>query len=600
MYQGISADRLSSDPEPVKRSGMFFSCRIHSLDAKTFYLCNVTNFRKLIFFAVLAIVRNGMAAPPDTNIDSLIEYAAAQSRKGNFEEVVAAAGRLRALGRMGDDKARLYGLIYTGHVLAREVNDSVKLYYGRARDLALAAKDYRALTAIDNALAIYTSEMEMNYLGGLSYFMEALKYAELSPDKQAYPVVLNNIAMAHYLRNDPNGLKYSLQVVDIGTANGDPLLLYSGSFVTAYMYYLQGDPATALRYIETALAVGGNYIEYAEAYSLYANILAGLGRKSEAERYYKRAVAHVGSEKSNTLAYLNYGSYLMANGSVDRATSVLEKGLEFVNKRNNAFYRYQLYEKLSEAYELAGRPQRALDYYKKYHAEFDSIFNIGRERAINELRVQYESEKQEKELRGKELDLLRERQKLNITIFTVAVLVGLLAALFIAYRRKNQRYRQIVRQQHELIQKEKTIKELYSQSEGGRKYTVSSLSDEKGQALFSEFEKLMRTEKIYRRSDITVDKIADRLETNRTYLSRAINENSGMSFSQYINSCRIDEARHILSETDNDIQIKALAYELGFATPETFSATFKRSIGMLPTKFRKEMRRMYNDAQETN
>ena len=214
--------------------------------------------------------------------------------------------------------------------------------------------------------------------------------------------------------------------------------------------------------------------------------------------------------------------------------------------------------------------------------------------------MQYESEKQEKELRGKELDLLRERQKLNITIFTVAVLVGLLAALFIAYRRKNQRYRQIVRQQHELIQKEKTIKELYSQSEGGRKYTVSSLSDEKGQALFSEFEKLMRTEKIYRRSDITVDKIADRLETNRTYLSRAINENSGMSFSQYINSCRIDEARHILSETDNDIQIKALAYELGFATPEIFSATFKRSIGMLPTKFRKEMRRMYNDAQETN
>ena len=54
----------------------------------------------------------------------------------------------------------------------------------------------------------------------------------------------------------------------------------------------------------------------------------------------------------------------MANGSVGRATSVLEKGLEFVNKRNNAFYRYQLYEKLSEAYELAGRPQRALDYYK--------------------------------------------------------------------------------------------------------------------------------------------------------------------------------------------------------------------------------------------
>ena len=139
-----------------------------------------------------------------------------------------------------------------------------------------------------------------------------------------------------------NGLKYSLQVVDIGTANGDPLLLYSGSFVTAYMYYLQGDPATALRYIETALAVGGNYIEYAEAYSLYANILAGLGRKSEAERYYKRAVAHVEVKKAIRWLTSIMKIYLMANGSVGRATSVLEKGLEFVNKRNNAFYRYQL------------------------------------------------------------------------------------------------------------------------------------------------------------------------------------------------------------------------------------------------------------------
>lgn len=556
--------------------------------------------RDLILFLLLAIACTGMAAPSGVTTDSLIAYAAAESRKGNFGEVAAVAGRLRALGRKGDERADLYGLIYTGHVLAREVNDSVKYYYGRARDLALAAEDYRALTTIDNALAIYTSEMEMNYLGGLSYFMEALKYAELSPDEQSYPIVLNNIAMAHYLRNDPNGLKYSLEVVDIGTASGDPLLLYSGSFVTAYMYYLQGDLEKALRYLETALAVGGNYIEYAEAYSLYANILAGLGRKSEAETYHKRAVAHVGSENSNTLAYLNYGSYLMENGSADRAADVMERGLEFVDRRNNAFYRYQLYEKLSEAYELAGRPKAALDYYKKYHAEFDSIFNIGRERAINELRVQYESEKQEKELRGKELDLLRERQKLNIAIFAVVFLSGLLAVLVIAYRRKNQYYRQIVRQQHDLIQKEKVIGELYVQTEGERRYAVSSLSDEKGQALFSKFERLMRTEKCYRESDITVNKIADLLGTNRTYLSRAINENSGMSFSQYVNSCRIDEARHILSDSDNDVQIKALAYELGFATPETFSSTFKKAIGMLPTTFRKEMRRMYSGTQEAD
>ncbi len=552
----------------------------------------------LLLNLMLNVVAVGQSAP---YIDSLIEFAGSESKRGNFDNVTVIAGKLLKSGREKDDpKASLYGLMYTGHTLAREVNDSVRYYYGQALELADELKDYRALAALNNALGIYTSEMEMNYLGGLSHFVKALRYAELSPDKHSYPVILNNIAMAHYLRNDPNGLKYSLEVIDRGITDSDSLLIYSGSFVSAYMYYLQEDYTEALRHIEEALRTGGNYIEYAEAYSLYANILVRVGREREAVGYYKRSLDHVGKEKSNTLAYLNYGSYLIGKGAASRAAEILEKGLDFVNKRNNAFYRYQLYEKLSEAYELADKPCTALKYYKIYHNEFDSIFNIARERAINELRVQYESEKQEKELRGKKLDLLREKQKLNVTVFAVVILTGLLLALFITYRRKNRHYRQIVRQQHELIRKEKIIEKLYGQSDNSGKYTVSSLSDEKGQVLFAEFERLMKTEKIYRERDLTIDKVADRLDTNRSYLSRAINENGGMSFTQYINSYRIDEARHILSEANSDIQIKVLAYELGFATPETFSSAFKKAIGMLPTKFREEIRKMYHDVHETH
>ncbi|WP_281511522.1 hypothetical protein [Alistipes finegoldii] len=180
------------------------------------------SLRKTLLFLFLILAYCGMAAtalrPSGRDVDSLIEYATGESKKGNFDEVAVVAGRLLELGRERDDrKVSLYGLIYTGHALAREVSDSVKYYYGRALDLAAGLEDYRALAAINNALAIYTSEMEMNYLEGLSYFMKALKYAEQSSDKHSYPVILNNIAMAHYLRNDPNGLKYSLEVIDIGT-----------------------------------------------------------------------------------------------------------------------------------------------------------------------------------------------------------------------------------------------------------------------------------------------------------------------------------------------------------------------------------------------
>lgn len=554
--------------------------------------------RKTIVIISLSLMLpcGSSARQHSANVDSLIECVSVRSKSGDFDAVASGGRRLLELGHERNDRrATLYGLIYTGHALARRVDDSVKYYYGKALDMAAEEGDYRALTSIYNALAIYTSEMEMNYLGGLSYFKKALECAERSPDSHSYPVVLNNMAMAYYLRADQSGLKYSLEVVDIGRERGDSLLIYSGSFVTSYMYYLAGDYPEALGYIETALATGGRYVEYAEAYSLYANILVKVGREHEAVAYYRKSLEHVGEEKSNTLAYLNYGSYLIDKGMPRQAVDVLEKGLDFIDRRNNAFYRYQLYQRLSEAYEAAGQPGKALAYYRDYHHEYDSIFNIERERAINELRVQYEYEKQEKELRDRKLDLLHERHKLNATVFAVAVLAVLLVVLTVAYRRKTMRYRQIVRQQWEILCKERRLDEMSDRlAEESQKYTVSSLSDEKGQRLFQEFEMLMKSEKIYCERDVTIDKIAKRLGTNRSYLSQAINANGGMTFSQLMNSYRIDEARRILSDRNNDIQIKTLAYELGFASSETFSASFRKSIGMLPSKFRVEIRKMYD------
>lgn len=555
---------------------------------------------KILLIPLLLILltsNRARAEEPTTSrqVDSLIEYASGESKKGNFD-LSAVARKLLRIGReRNDDKARLYGFMYTGHTLAGEVNDSVKIYYQKAIGLASRMQDYRALAAIHNALAIYTSEMEMNYLSGLSYFMKALEYAKLSPDKHSYPVILNNIAMAHYLRNDPNGLKYSLEVIETGIATQDQLLVYSGSFVTAYMYYLLEKNSLALHYMKKAFKTGGNYIEYAEAYSLYANILVRLGREQEAVGYYKRSLDQVGEEKSNTLAYLNYGSYLIGKNAAADAIPILQKGLAFINRRNNAFYRYRLYEKLYEAYAATGNYRSALEYHKKYHREFVDIFDVEHERAINELRVQYEAEKQEREIHEKELALLKQKQKLNITFLLTFLLVGTLAALIIGQRRKNRRYRQIVRQQHELIRKEKAIERLSHLEHSGNTVPdeVPPLPDEKGQKLFARMERLMKTEKLYRDQNITIKKAAELLSTNHTYLSKAINEQGGMSFSQYINSYRIDEARRTLSEPDNDMQIKELAYILGFSTPETFSASFKKAIGMLPSKFREETRKMY-------
>lgn len=101
--------------------------------------------RKTILWCLLILPCGLVARQSAPGVDSLIEQVSTQSKRGDFDAMTAGAKELLRLGRMHDDpKADLYGLIYTGHALAREVNDSVKYYYGKAIDLAVRERDDRA------------------------------------------------------------------------------------------------------------------------------------------------------------------------------------------------------------------------------------------------------------------------------------------------------------------------------------------------------------------------------------------------------------------------------------------------------------------------
>ena len=110
------------------------------------------------------------------------------------------------------------------------------------------------------------------------------------------------------------------------------------------------------------------------------------------------------------------------------------------------------------------------------------------------------------------------------------------------HRRKNKLYLSIVKQNQEAIKREtelnRRIKELETNAPSmvstSEKYASSSLTDEKSLELFRTLERIMREEKIYKDNFITKDKVAEILGTNRTYLSRIINEQSKLSFTHYV------------------------------------------------------------------
>ena len=384
----------------------------------------------------------------------------------------------------------------------------------------------------------------------------------------------------------------------------DPYLISSGAFISAYMSYLVGDNYKALELIDVVFAYAGEYTPYVELYTLKANTLLRFGRETEAVRNFEEALQYADRAQihSLTMAYLNYGEYMLGKGSVSKAISLLETGVEISQAKNNAVHRYRLYEKLSEAYLQAGDPLTALELYRLYHEEADSIFNVEREKSIGELRIQYETEKRQKELQEKELELVKKHQNTQLIAFALVVIIIIAIGLSVLYRRKNAMYKQLVRQQHDFLQREKqkeTADSIVSDRDTEPKYSVSSLTGKKGVELYEKLEKAMKTGKLYTDSELTLEKLAELMQTNRSYISQVINEYAGVSYKNYINSYRINDAIRILSDPDSDVQIKGLAFDLGFNSRQTFYQAFQNSFGMPPSKYREHITKLYSDSSRT-
>lgn len=110
------------------------------------------------------------------------------------------------------------------------------------------------------------------------------------------------------------------------------------------------------------------------------------------------------------------------------------------------------------------------------------------------------------------------------------------------------------------------------------KYTVKQLLKS-----LDDFEKSHK----YLASDLRLNTLAERFNTNDKYLSRIIKVKTGKTFNNYINDLRF---KHLESLLKNDLdfkerKIKEIAKYLGFGTPEFFATAFKERFGKTPREY---------------
>lgn len=101
-----------------------------------------------------------------------------------------------------------------------------------------------------------------------------------------------------------------------------------------------------------------------------------------------------------------------------------------------------------------------------------------------------------------------------------------------------------------------------------------------------ELQKAFEQDKIFLEPKLTITMLAEKLNTNRTYLSNYINNELNVSFFEYVNRYRIKYAKQLL--TSNEYTIEAISTMCGYNSLSAFRRTFTSITGTTPGQYRKE------------
>lgn len=121
-----------------------------------------------------------------------------------------------------------------------------------------------------------------------------------------------------------------------------------------------------------------------------------------------------------------------------------------------------------------------------------------------------------------------------------------------------------------------------------KKYEKSTLTAEREERYRNRLLQYMKDEKPFRDGELTVQKLADQLSIPSYYLSQTINGRMGQTFSDFINSYRVEEAKErLLDPSFEHLSILGIAVDVGFNSKSSFNAVFKKHTDMTPSEFRK-------------
>lgn len=502
------------------------------------------------------------------------------------------------------------------------------IYHRYSKEMTDMEQYYCAMAYLNSARMLYFAN---NFPESLELYLKGLRIIENCSNKERIAEFYIGLADIYWLNQDLEMAEkcyktgYGLAIDQKDTAS----IVNISNMLTGINCYLE-DHSEAMEYMKTANATNKDTINQQYLNLLHKGIMYANDKQYEKAAELFRISGKLAHDnnmhpKFECSSYEElYKIYIKTNDR-DSTKKYLFKCYDILQQTPMVNMLPLCLKSISDFYKLEDDYETAYKYIYEYHEVMDSVFKF---RDINKLRnihTMYETEKVNDRITSLQKQSAKKEEtikKQNITI--AGMLIGILCIISIAiyiYKQKqelaylyrklfamnsdissSEQYNRELRMKYEkeLIEKSSRIEELEerlkrnngTETEENKEISrkaLKKMDSDRQLSLKSAIDEIMENTTEFCSTDFSLDKLAELVHSNNTYVSQIINESYNRTFYNLVNEYRIREAKKRLGDTDTygHLTIKAISESVGYKSQTTFIKLFRETTGMTPSMYQK-------------
>lgn len=451
--------------------------------------------------------------------------------------------------------------------------------------------------------------LENRYSEAMSHYVSAMEGAQQYGRYDIYSRSTNNVGTIYAVYNNyERAIFYFRKAYDMALEADNSYLIWITTSNLISSYCATGQPEKAEAYLPSLL-------EHPHPDSLTHHLysLTDRGLIASAKGYHEEAISlfeqglkqveehQMSADHVVTLAQ-ETGKSFRALQQTDSALYYFQQAImaSAVNKDYEGMC--DTYKEITDVYRQQHIPDSIIKYQSLLIGLSDSIFNMQKFHLAQDELHSYEQQEVNTRIDTLHAHILQLIIGLVIAVLVLALILYYNQQLRAAQKALVRRNQELIEQMEEsrLMQEHQRVAAqkssfLPTQAITDEQTEQATDDDDKNIAISSErqYELLqqiatvMNDISIIANPDFDLNMLAKLVQSNSKYVSLAINNSSGRTFTSYLNECRIREAsKRIVDPAYSHLTLAAIAQSVGYKSINSFNTNFKRIVGMTPSKYR--------------